>query len=160
MEEIILRRYKRLIDENKSLPQLIVIDGGKGQLSSAVHSLEILNLRGKITVVGIAKRLEEIYYPDDQVPLYLDKNSETLRVLQHLRNEAHRFGITFHRDKRSKKSMQSELDIISGIGPKTIEILLKNFNSVMRIKQSSFDDLAGIIGQSKARIIKNFFESN
>ncbi len=157
MEEIIYRRYKRLVEEGSGLPQLILIDGGKGQLGSALNSLDKLELRGKIAVVGIAKRLEEIYYPGDPVPLYLDKNSETLRVLQHLRNEAHRFGITFHRKKRSVKSIQSELDAIPGIGPKTIELLLQNFNSVIRIKSASMEDLSRAIGPAKAKIVKSHF---
>ncbi len=160
MEEIIYRRYKRLVEEGSSLPQLILIDGGKGQLGSALNSLDKLNLRGKIAVVGIAKRLEEIYYPGDPYPLYLDKNSETLRILQHLRNEAHRFGITFHRQKRTGKSMQSELDNIDGIGPKTIESLLKNFNSVARIRKASLEDLVQAVGKAKANIVRNYFDQH
>ena len=134
MEEIVYRRYKRLIDEDKPLPQLIVIDGGKGQLSSAVKSLEKIGLRGKISIIGIAKRLEEIYYPEDSIPLYLNKKSETLRLIQQIRNEAHRFGIALHRKIRSKDALKSPLDEIKGIGPKTKEVLIKKFKSLKRIK--------------------------
>ncbi|MDT0606511.1 excinuclease ABC subunit UvrC [Croceitalea rosinachiae] len=156
MEEVVFRRYKRLLNEAESLPQLIVIDGGKGQLSSAVKSLDILGLRGKIAIIGIAKRLEEIYFPEDSIPLYLDKKSETLRIIQQLRNEAHRFGITFHRNKRSTKAINSELAKIEGIGDKTAEQLLKEFKSVKRIKEASIDTLAATIGPAKA---KKVFES-
>ena len=128
MEEVVHRRYKRLLDEERPLPQLIVIDGGKGQLSSALKSLEVLGLRGKIAIVGIAKRLEELYYPGDPIPLYLDKKSESLKIIQQLRNEAHRFGITHHRNKRSKGAIQTELSTIKGIGEKTILALLKNLS--------------------------------
>lgn len=158
MEEVVYRRYKRLLDEKESLPQLIVIDGGKGQLSSALKSLEDLGLRGKIAIIGIAKRLEEIYYPGDSVPLYLDKKSETLKIIQHLRNEAHRFGITFHRDKRSKNAIQSELELIEGIGEKTIEMLLKHFKSVKRIKEASEKEVSDVIGLSKAKKISEFYK--
>lgn len=158
MEEVVYRRYKRLLDENQSLPQLIVIDGGKGQLSSALKSLEDLGLRGKIAIIGIAKRLEEIYYPGDSVPLYLDKKSETLKIIQHLRNEAHRFGITFHRDKRSKNAIQSELELIEGIGEKTIEVLLKHFKSVKRIKEATEKEVSDVIGVSKAKKISEFYK--
>jgi excinuclease ABC subunit C len=127
MEEVVFRRYARLLNEEKSLPQLIVIDGGKGQLSSAVTALEKLDLRGKISIIGIAKKLEEIYFPGDSVPIYINKNSQTLKVIQHLRDEAHRFGITFHRDKRSKEFIVSELSSIKGIGEKTTQKLLKGF---------------------------------
>ncbi len=150
MEEVVYRRYKRLLDENKSLPQLVVIDGGKGQLTSALKSLEILGLRGKIAIVGIAKRLEEIYFPQDPVPLYLDKKSESLKAIQFLRNEAHRFGINLHRNKRSKEAINSGLDIVQGIGPKTKETLLKKFKSFKRIKEASKEDLIELIGHSKA----------
>ena len=129
MEEVVFRRYKRLLEEDEPLPQLIVIDGGKGQLSSAVKSLDVLGLRGKISILGIAKRLEEIYFPNDSIPLYLDKKSETLKILQRARDEAHRFGITFHRNKRSKGALKSGLDTIPGVGPKTKETLLRKFNS-------------------------------
>ncbi|MEM9362867.1 MAG: excinuclease ABC subunit UvrC [Bacteroidota bacterium] len=157
MEEVVYRRYKRLLDEEESLPQLIVIDGGKGQLSSALKSLEALELRGKIAIVGIAKRLEEIYFPDDPVPLYLDKKSESLRIIQHLRNEAHRFGITHHRNKRSKGAMDSELESIEGVGKKTAEQLLKNFKSVKRIKEATVESLAETVGMAKAKKIYKSF---
>src|SRR5690606_35876801 len=123
MEEVIYRRYKRVLEENGELPQLILIDGGKGQLSAALKSLDKLNLRGKITIIGIAKRLEEIFFPGDSIPLYLDKSSETLKVLQHIRNESHRFGITRHRARRSKNTFHSELDGIPGVGERTIQDL-------------------------------------
>ena len=157
MEEIIYRRYSRLLDENQSLPQLIVIDGGKGQLGSALNSLSRLGLVGKISVIGIAKRLEEIFYPGDPLPLYLDKNSETLKVLQYLRNEAHRFGITFHRSKRSNKFLNSELDAISGVGERTKEKLLKAFGSIEQIKRASLLELEAIVG-NKAKILTEYFE--
>ncbi|MEY8020596.1 excinuclease ABC subunit UvrC [Muriicola sp. SD30] len=157
MEEVVYRRYKRLLEEDASLPQLIVIDGGKGQLSSALKSLDILGLRGKIAIIGIAKRLEEIYFPGDPVPLYLDKKSESLKVIQQLRNEAHRFGITFHRNKRSKEAINSVLEEISGIGEKTVEQLLKKFKSVKRIKEASLEDLSEEVGWAKAKkIYENF----
>lgn len=159
MEEVVYRRYKRLLDEGESLPQLIVIDGGKGQLSSAVKSLEMLGLRGKIAIIGIAKRLEEIYFPEDSIPLYLDKKSDTLRVIQQLRNEAHRFGITFHRQKRSKAAITSQLDEIEGIGEKTKEALLSHFKSVKRIKEASEEEISSIIGNSRAKKVINFFKS-
>jgi excinuclease ABC subunit C len=153
MEEVIFRRYKRMLDEQTSLPQLIVIDGGKGQLSSAMKSLDELGLRGKITVIGIAKKLEEIYFPGDSVPMYLDKNSITLKVIQNLRNEAHRFGINFHRGKRSSKMNRSFLDEISGIGEKTKELLLKKFGSVKKIREASPEALEGVIGRKKAALL-------
>ncbi|MAU25876.1 MAG: excinuclease ABC subunit C [Muricauda sp.] len=157
MEEVVHRRYKRMLNENEPLPQLIVIDGGKGQLSSALKSLERLGLRGKIAIIGIAKRLEEIYFPDDPIPLYLDKKSETLKIIQQLRNEAHRFGITFHRNKRSKKAIDSELESIEGIGEKTAQQLLKEFKSVKRIKEASIDHLAKSVGMAKAKKIYESF---
>lgn len=153
MEEVIFRRYKRMLDEQTSLPQLIVIDGGKGQLSSAMKSLDELGLRGKITVIGIAKKLEEIYFPGDSVPMYLDKNSITLKVIQNLRNEAHRFGINFHRGKRSSKMNRSFLDEISGIGEQTKEVLLKKFGSVKKIREASQETLEGVIGRKKAALL-------
>ena len=149
MEEVVFRRYKRLKEEGGSLPQLIVIDGGKGQLSSAVKSLDLLVLRGKIAIIGIAKRLEEIYFPEDPIPLYLDKKSETLKIIQQLRNEAHRFGITLHRNLRSKGSLNSQLDEIKGIGPKTKELLLKKFKSLKRIKAASQKELIDALGKVK-----------
>ncbi|NJB36905.1 excinuclease ABC subunit UvrC [Croceivirga sp. JEA036] len=157
MEEVVFRRYKRLLNEDEPLPQLIVIDGGKGQLSSALKSLDILGLRGTIAIIGIAKRLEEIYFPEDPIPLYLDKKSESLKIIQQLRNEAHRFGITFHRQKRSNAAINSELEGIDGIGGKTAEQLLKKFKSVKRIKEASIDSLAATIGMAKAKkVFENF----
>ena len=158
MEEIVFRRYHRLIEENKSLPQLIVIDGGKGQLGAALSALEKLDLRGKITIIGIAKRLEEIYFPGDSVPLYLDKNSESLKVIQQLRDEAHRFGISFHRDKRSKDFIKSELENIKGVGKMTIEALLTKFKSVENLKKQPFRTVADEIGDSRAGIIFDYFK--
>lgn len=157
MEEVVHRRYKRLLDEDQDLPQLIVIDGGKGQLSSSLKSLDLLGLRGKIAIIGIAKRLEEIYYPDDPIPLYLDKKSETLKIIQQLRNEAHRFGITHHRNKRSKGAIQTELSNISGIGEKTIVTLLKEYKSFKRVKNATFDDLMRLIGKDKAQKLTAYF---
>ena len=157
MEEVVHRRYKRLLDEEQDLPQLIVIDGGKGQLSSALKSLDVLGLRGKIAIIGIAKRLEEIYYPDDAIPLYLDKKSETLKIIQQLRNEAHRFGITHHRNKRSKSAIQTELMNIKGIGEKTIITLLKKFKTINRVKNATFDELKRLIGKDKAHNLINYF---
>jgi excinuclease ABC subunit C len=158
MEEVVYRRYKRLLDEEKSLPQLIVIDGGKGQLGAALNSLEKLGLRGKISIIGIAKRLEEIYFPGDSVPLYFDKNSETLKIIQQLRDEAHRFGITFHRNKRSGEFLKSELESISGIGEKTRIALLTRFKSVENLKNQAFGVVADEIGDSKARLIFDFYK--
>jgi excinuclease ABC subunit C len=160
MEEVVYRRYKRLLDEHQPLPQLIIIDGGKGQLSAALKSLEELNLRGKIAIIGIAKRLEELFYPGDSIPLYLDKKSETLKVIQHLRNEAHRFGITFHRDKRSKSALQSSMETIPGIGEKTMQALLKYFKSVKRLKIASQSEISKVIGPSKAKKIYEFYKEN
>jgi len=157
MEEIIERRYKRLIEEEKDLPQLIIVDGGKGQLSSAVKSLKKLGLYGKISIIGIAKRLEEIYYPNDPVPLYLDKKSETLRVIQKARDEAHRFGITFHRKKRLKKGLETELQMIPGIGEKTVLALLKHFKSVKRIKSATLEELTQTLGKHKAQVIYDWY---
>jgi excinuclease ABC subunit C len=158
MEEVIFRRYKRMLDENTSLPQLVVIDGGKGQLSSAMKSIEKLGLRENITVIGIAKKLEEIYFPGDSVPIYLDKNSYTLKLIQTMRNEAHRFGINFHRDKRSSEMTRSVLDNIKGIGPKTKEILLKNFGSVEKIREASPEELEKHVGLKKAMIVSGYFK--
>ncbi len=153
MREVIGRRYSRLLNEEAPLPQLLVVDGGKGQLNAAVEVLDELGLRGTIATIGIAKRLDEIYFPGDSVPLYIDKNSETLRVIQKLRDEAHRFGITHHRNKRSKSQVRSALDDIKGIGPKTRTLLLKHFKSVKRIKEASEEEIAMVVGASKARII-------
>lgn len=157
MEEVVFRRYKRLLEEDKPLPQLIIVDGGKGQLSSALKSLEVLGLRGKIAIIGIAKRLEEIYYPDDPIPLYLDKKSETLKITQYLRNEAHRFGITFHRNKRSKSAIKSELEQIPDIGKQTITTLLRKFKSAKRVKDASLEDLKATIGNSRALKVYNYY---
>lgn len=153
MEEVVYRRYKRLLDEKEPLPQLIIIDGGKGQLSSAVKSLKTLNLFGKIAIIGIAKKLEEIYFPGDAVPIYLDKRSETLKVIQHARNEAHRFGITHHRNKRSKDFIQSEILGIKGIGDKTQLQLIKDFKSVSKIKEATQAQLEESVGKAKAAIV-------
>ena len=157
MEEVVYRRYKRLLDENQSLPQLIIIDGGKGQLSSALKSIDDLGLRGKIAIIGIAKRLEELFYPGDSVPLYLDKKSETLKIIQQLRNEAHRFGITHHRDKRSKSALNSSVETIPGIGEKTMLTLLKHFKSVKRLKLASENEISEQVGASKAKKISEFY---
>jgi excinuclease ABC subunit C len=157
MEEVVYRRYKRLLDEEQPLPQLIIIDGGKGQLSSSLKSLDALGLRGKIAIIGIAKRLEELFYPEDKYPLYLDKKSETLKVIQYLRNEAHRFGIEHHRNRRSKTALQTELETINGIGEKTIVELMKTFKSVKRIKLASKEELQKVVGLSKAQKIYQEF---
>jgi excinuclease ABC subunit C len=157
MEEIVFRRYRRMIEEDQKLPQLVIIDGGKGQLSSAMKSIGKLGLREKITVIGIAKKLEEIYFPGDSVPIYLDKNSISLKIIQNLRNEAHRFGINFHRDKRSSDMIKSDLDQIKGIGPSTKEILLKHFESVDKIKTASPEELKNLVGPSKASILSEYF---
>ncbi|WP_294225050.1 excinuclease ABC subunit UvrC [Chryseobacterium sp. sg2396] len=157
MEEVIYRRYKRLLDEGESLPQLILIDGGKGQLSSAVKSLRLLGLYGKITIVGIAKRLEEIFFPEDPIPLYLDKKSETLKILQRVRDEAHRFGVKHHRTRRKNSTIKSELEEIPGVGEKTIELLLSKLKSVKRIRESNLEILEEILGKSKAKVIYDFF---
>jgi excinuclease ABC subunit C len=157
MEEIVFRRYKRMLEEKQSLPQLIIIDGGKGQLSSAMASIDKLNLRSSITVIGIAKKLEEIYFPGDSIPIYLDKNSYSLKLIQQLRNEAHRFGINFHRGKRSAGMTKSLLDEVEGIGPKTKEILLKHFDSVDDIRECDEEELRKLVGQAKASILFRFF---
>lgn len=158
MEEVVFRRYKRMLDEKQPLPQLIIIDGGKGQLSSSLKSLDKLQLRGKIAIIGIAKRLEELFYPEDPIPLYLDKKSETLKVIQQLRNEAHRFGIEFHRNKRSKEALNTSLETIPGIGEKTVIELLKHFKSTKRITQAGFDELTKVVGPSKAKKIVTYFQ--
>lgn len=160
MEEAVFRRYKRLLDENQPLPQLIVIDGGKGQLSASLKALEDLNLRGKIAIVGIAKRLEEIFFPGDSLPIYIDKRSESLRVIQYMRNEAHRFGITHHRNKRSKAALTSEITQIDGIGPKTYELLMKEFKSIQGLRTAKKEDVISTIGTAKANIIINYFTEN
>ena len=158
MEEIVYRRYARLLKENSPLPNLVIVDGGKGQLSSALKSLKKLGLIGKIPIVGIAKRLEEIYYPGDSLPLYINKKSESLRLIQFLRNEAHRFAITFHRDQRSKNLYDSEIEKIKGIGKKTSELLLKEFGSIKRIKDASQEELLIFIPFSKMKLILDYFE--
>ncbi|MGE8433998.1 excinuclease ABC subunit UvrC [Chryseobacterium joostei] len=160
MEEVIYRRYKRMLDEGENLPKLILIDGGKGQLSSAVKSLRLLGLYGKITIVGIAKRLEEIFFPEDPIPLYLDKKSETLKILQRVRDEAHRFGVKHHRTRRKNSTIKSELEEIPGVGEKTIELLLSKLKSVKRIKESNLETLEEILGKSKAKVIWEFFNAN
>lgn len=157
MEEVIYRRYKRMLDEGENLPQLILIDGGKGQLSSAIKSLKLLGLYGKITIVGIAKRLEEIFFPEDSIPLYLDKKSETLKILQRVRDEAHRFGVKHHRTRRTNNTIKSELEEIPGMGEKTIELLLKKLKSVKRVKESNLETLEEILGKSKAKVVWEFF---
>lgn len=160
MEEVIYRRYHRLLEEEKDLPQLIVVDGGKGQLSSALKSLEALGLRGKISIIGIAKKLEEIYYPDDSIPMYLDKKSETLKIIQQMRDEAHRFGITHHRSKRDKGTIKTVLTEIEGIGYTTAQALLRKFKSVKNIEKASEEDLQKIVGKAKTTILKAYFEKN
>ncbi len=157
MEEVILRRYKRLLEEKQPLPQLIIIDGGKGQLSAALESLEKVGLRGKIAMIGIAKRLEEIYFPGDSLPLYIDKRSESLKVIQHLRNEAHRFGITQHRNRRSKAMTESELVGIEGVGEQTAQTLLRHFKSVKKIAEAKLEELEIVIGKSKSKLIFDYF---
>jgi excinuclease ABC subunit C len=159
MKEVVYRRYKRLLNEGEALPQLIIVDGGKGQLSSALESLDELGIRGKVAIVGIAKRLEEVFYPGDTAPLYIDKASETLKVLQHARNEAHRFGITHHRNKRSNSAIQTELTSIPGIGEATAQQLLKQFTSVKRIKEMSLEDISNEIGPSKAKALRTWFDA-
>ena len=157
MKEVITRRYSRLRDENQPLPQLIVVDGGKGQLSHAVEALKTLGLYGQMAIIGIAKRLEEIYYPDDSVPLYIDKKSETLKIIQHMRDEAHRFGITHHRSRRDKGTLKTSLTEIPGIGPEKARQLLKEFKSITRIKDSSIETLAPVIGKAKAELVYQYF---
>ncbi len=158
MEEVVYRRYKRLKEENANLPQLIVIDGGKGQLSAALKSLDLLDLRGKIAIIGIAKKLEEIFFPEDSVPLYIDKNSESLKLIQYLRNEAHRFGITFHRQLRSGSMLKSEMGVIPGIGTKSIERLYGRFKSMEGIEKASMDELSAEIGRKRALVIRDYFK--
>jgi excinuclease ABC subunit C len=157
MEEVVYRRYKRLLEEEEPLPQLIIIDGGKGQLSSALKSLDILGLRGKIAIIGIAKRLEELFYPNDPIPLYLDKKSETLKIIQQLRNEAHRFGIEHHRNRRSKNALNTELETIVGVGEKTVVDLLKHFKSAKRVAHAKLDELEAVVGVSRAEKVYNYY---
>ncbi len=160
MEEVVYRRYKRLLDEGQSLPQLILIDGGKGQLSSAMKSLSLLGISHKVTVIGIAKRLEEIYFPDDPVPLYLDKKSETLKVLQRVRDESHRFGVKHHRTRRKNSTILTELDQIKGVGEKTSTQLLQALKSVKQVKEASKETLESIVGKQKATLVWNYFHPN
>ena len=160
MEEVVFRRYRRMLDEGESFPQLIIIDGGKGQLSSAMHSLGLLGLNGKIAVVGIAKRLEEIYFPGDSTPLYLDKRSESLKLIQQMRDEAHRFGITFHRSKRSRAMISTELQNIEGVGQKTIEKLLQEFKSVARLQTASIEELEEVVGKRRAAAVTKYFKGH
>ena len=157
MEEVIYRRYKRILDEGASLPQLILIDGGKGQLSSAIKSLKLLGLYGKISIISIAERLEEIFFPNDPIPLYLDKKSETLKVLQRVRDEAHRFGVKHHRTRRKNSALKSELEEIPGVGKKTIELLLSKLKSVKRVREASLETLEEILGKSKGKIVWGYF---
>ena len=159
MTEVVYRRYKRLLDEKEPLPQLIIIDGGKGQLSAALKSIDELGLRGKITIIGIAKRLEELFFPGDSIPLYLDKKSETLKVIQQLRNEAHRFGITHHRDKRSKAALNSSIESIPGIGEKTMTTLIQHFKSVKRLQAADEKAISEVVGLSKAKKISDFYKT-
>lgn len=158
MEEVVYRRYRRMLDEKQKLPQLVIIDGGKGQLSSALKSIDKLDLREKITLIGIAKKLEEIYFPGDSVPIYLDKNTYTLKLIQQVRNEAHRFGINFHRDKRSSEMTKSALDQIPGIGPATKEVLLKYFGTVENIMNSSDEELTNVVGPKKCTVLMSYFK--
>jgi excinuclease ABC subunit C len=158
MEEVVYRRYKRLLDEQQPLPQLIVIDGGKGQLSAAMQSLRTLGLNGRITVIGIAKKLEEIYFPEDPLPLHINKKSESLKLIQQARNEAHRFAITFHRDKRSKEFIQTELTNIPGVGQKTAEKLLQHFGSVARLRETPEEEIEQVAGKKVRASIKTYFE--
>ena len=156
MQEVITRRYTRLVEEGKPLPQLLVIDGGNGQISAVMETLDRLGLRGRMAVIGIAERLEEIYFPGDSYPLSLDKRSETLKVIQQLRDEAHRFGITHHRDKRSKHMLESEIEQIPGIGAQSRDKLLQHFHTLSRIKAASEDELAAVVGRSRAAAIRRY----
>ena len=160
MEEVGYRRYKRMLDEGKDLPQLVIIDGGKGQLGAAMKSINQLGLHGKMTVIGIAKRLEEIFFPGDGVPLYINKKSESLKLIQQARNEAHRFAITFHRTVRSKNFIQSELEKIQGIGEKTIQLLLTELGSVKKIAEADREVLIKLCGEHKSKLIRSYFDLN
>lgn len=160
MREVVYRRYKRLIEEQEALPQLIVIDGGKGQLGAAIDSLKLLGIEKEVAIIGIAEKLDEIFVPGDPIPLYIDKGSETLKIIQQLRNEAHRFGLSFHRQKRSKKALHSDLENIEGVGPKTIEKLLQHFKSLKRIKSAKFEELVEVAGRARAKAIKNYYREN
>ena len=160
MKEVVFRRYKRLLNEKKNLPNLVIVDGGKGQLSAAVSALDELNLRGKIPIVGIAKRLEEIFFPGDRYPIYLDKRSESLKVIQFMRNESHRFGIEHHRNKRSKAAIHSEIEDIEGVGPKTIQELFQNFKTLEQIKKAETSELEKLVGKHKTGLIRKYFQKN
>ncbi|MGM9803326.1 MAG: excinuclease ABC subunit UvrC [Muribaculaceae bacterium] len=160
MKEVLTRRYTRLMEEGEELPQLVVVDGGKGQLSAAVEAFDEIGIRGRVALVGIAKRLEEIYFPGDSIPLYIDKNSESLRVVQHLRDEAHRFGITHHRNRRSRSQLSTIFDGVKGLGPKTHEALIKHFKSMKKVKQAGVDEVAQVIGRKKAELVFNLFKTN
>jgi excinuclease ABC subunit C len=161
MREVVYRRYRGMLEDNEKLPDLIIVDGGKGQLSSAVESLKELGIYGKVPILGIAKRLEELYYPEDEFPLYIDKKSETLKIIQQLRDEAHRFGITHHRNRRSKNAIVTELDSIKGIGPETAKMLLRELKSVKKVKESNLDMLSQIIGSAKGQLVyKHFHQTN
>jgi len=160
MGEVVYRRYSRLLNEKKSLPQLVIIDGGKGQLNSAVESLEKLKIQNELVIIGIAKRLEEIFFPSDPVPLYLDKNAYSLKIIQNMRNEAHRFGISFHRQKRSIKFLGSEIDQINGIGKESLKKLFQKFKSVDEIKKSDREELGKVIGKAKTRILLKYFKNH
>jgi len=159
MNEVVGRRYARLLNENEPLPDLIVVDGGKGQLSAACDALKELNLYGQIPIIGIAKRLEEIYFPEDSLPLYIDKKSESLKLIQQIRDEAHRFAITYHRDKRSRTSLVSELENVEGIGKKTAAVLLKHYRGIKAIRESSVEQLAEVVGPDKARKVRSYFDT-
>jgi excinuclease ABC subunit C len=158
MKEVVFRRYRRLLDENQPLPQLVLIDGGKGQLSAAMESINELGLAGRMTIVGIAKRLEEIFFPGDSVPLYINKKSESLKLIQQARNEAHRFAITFHRDLRSKNFIDTELNNIPGIGEKTAQKLLTHFGSVRKVREALASELIEVLGMAKAKVVKAYFD--
>jgi excinuclease ABC subunit C len=159
MEEVVYRRYKRLQDDGDPLPNLIVIDGGKGQLGAALKALELLGLRGKITIIGIAKRLEELYFPGDPYPLHLDKRSESLKIIQQARDEAHRFSLSHHRDLRSKGAYKSALDDIKGIGPESIKLLMRQFKSVKNVKSATPEELEACLGLRKSKILLNHFNT-
>ena len=159
MQEVIRRRYSRLVNEGQELPQLIVVDGGKGQLHSAVEILKEMNLYGKMAIIGLAERLEEIYFPGDSIPLYLDKNSETLKLIQYLRDEAHRFGLAFHRNKRSKSQVTSQLDEIKGIGVESKKKLLTHFKSIKRIKEAEASEIKSVLGESKGELVYEWFKN-
>jgi excinuclease ABC subunit C len=160
MREVVYRRYARLLEENQTLPNLIIVDGGKGQLSSAVESLKELGIYGKVPIIGIAKRLEELYYPEDELPLYIDKKSETLRIIQQLRDEAHRFGIAHHRKRRSNNTLVTELENIKGVGPETAKALLLELKSVKKIKEASLALIVDIVGESKGKLVYAHFHSD